>query len=218
MRKIWPAIVFAILIVAAGVLHGMRTERWRPTSGVAEAIQALDNVPLEFGDWQGKRTKLDEADLARAGIKGHFWCAYRHARSGSTFAVLLVCGRSGPISVHTPDICYEAAGFEASGPPQLQEVHFESGATQTFWTGKFRKPSSASAAHLEIFWAWNGGDGWSAPENPRLALSRHPVLYKLYVVREVSPRAKSNVLDSFKDFLEVFLPELNRVIAPRSVS
>jgi hypothetical protein len=67
---------------------------------------------------------------------------------------------------------------------------------------------------LEIYWAWNGGEGWAAPESPRFFFARFPVLYKLYVIREVSPREKRGKTDPYSEFLQDFLPELNRALTP----
>src|SRR5262245_45471716 len=103
----------------------MRTDRWKPHAGLEDAAARLENVPIDFGEWRGKRQKLDDEGFTRFGIKNYFACEYRHARTGFTVSVLLVCGRSGPISVHTPDVCYKAIGFEPSGDPELREVDFE---------------------------------------------------------------------------------------------
>jgi Protein of unknown function (DUF3485) len=212
--KIAPIIVFAILVVASGIVHGIRTDRWSPTKGVDEAVRRLDNVPMEFGDWKGEKTVLDAGDLARAGIKGHLFCRFRNNRTGAAFSILVVCGRAGPISVHTPDVCYEGAGYAGIGSPELRDVALTNPESFKCWGLRFAKPSSRSASQLEIFWAWNGGDGWAAPENPRLFFARYPVLYKLYVIRDVSPREKADKADPHAEFLQEFLPVLNRALTP----
>jgi hypothetical protein len=214
LKKLAPIIVFAILVVASGIVHGIRTERWTPTKGVDEAVRRIDDIPTEFGDWKGEKQPLEVKDLARAGIKGHLFARYRNNRTGAVFNVLLVCGRSGPISVHTPDVCYEGAGFVAAGSQELHDVGLTPTETLKFWGLRFRKPNSVSASQLEIYWAWNGGQGWAAPESPRLFFARYPVLYKLYVIREVSPREKLGKTVPHAEFLQDFLPVANRALTP----
>lgn len=214
MKKFAPSIVFAILVVASGIVHGLRTERWTQSKNVEEAVRRIDDIPLEFGDWKGTSQPLDARDLARGGIKGHLFCHFRNKRTGAAFSVLLVCGRSGPISVHTPDVCYEGAGYTAIGSHVAHEVPLNDKESFQCRRLRFRKPTGLSASQLEIYWAWNGGEGWSGPENPRLILARHPALYKMYVIREVSPREKSGTIDPYTDFLQDFLPVLNRALTP----
>jgi hypothetical protein len=214
VKKSAAIIVFAILVVASGIVHGIRTERWTQSKSVDDAVRRIDNIPMEFGDWKGEKQVLDASDLARAGIKGHLFGHFRNKRTGAAISVLLVCGRSGPISVHTPDVCYEGAGYTGMGSPELRDLNLTEKESFKCWQLRFRKPASVSAGQLEISWAWNGGQGWAAPENPRLFFARYSVLYKMYVIREVSPREKSGKTDPQVDFLKDFLPELNRALTP----
>lgn len=209
MRYFLPAFVFAVLVAASGVIHGIRTERWKPTSGVEESARRLDNVPIEFGEWKGERLSMDANDLARAGIKNHFYCKYTNTRLRQTITVLAVCGRSGPISVHTPDVCYEAAGYQTSGPPDFTEVALNDSSATKFADITATKQNSRTTSRLAILWAWNGGNGWGAVENPRLTYARHPFLYKLYVIRE---KLSFEHGDPSADFLRVFLPELDHAL------
>jgi hypothetical protein len=215
VKKALPILVFASLVVASGVLHGIRTDRWKPTPGMDDAVRRIDDIPMEFGDWRGEKLSLGNVDFARAGIKGHLYRRYKNTRSGQTFEVLLVCGRPGPISVHTPDVCYEGAGFTAIGSQELRDITVSPSETRKFMGLRFHRPESRSASQLEILWAWNGGEGWAASENPRMTFSHHPVLYKLYVIRNVSPRERAGNPDPFPDFLQSFLPVLDRSVYPK---
>lgn len=217
MKKIVLIAVFLTLIVGSGVLHGLRTERWTASQDVEGAARRIADMPLEFDDWRGQPIKIEKTDLQKIGIKGHFFGQYKNAHTGDAFNVLLVCGRPGPISVHTPDVCYEGAGYRAIGKEQLRDVSLDDASTQKFMALEFRKPNSANAATLEVLWAWNGGDGWLASENPRALFAHHSVLYKLYVIREVSPRSKDKI-DPYPEFLRSFLPRLNAALYPKAAS
>jgi len=212
--KILPALAFAVLVTASGVLHGLHTDRWKPSGGVAEAAQRLPLVPARVGEWRCEDQTLDAEAAARAGIKGHIYRTYRNERTGATVTLLIVCGRPGPISVHTPDICYEGAGYEPMGSPALRQFQFADGRTQPFWSLRFRKPG-VTAGQLEVLWAWNGGAGWIAPDNPRIATARYRALYKLYISREIPPATRPEKgADPASEFLAVFLPQVERIFAP----
>ena len=210
-----PLIVFGALVLTSGVLHGLHTERWRPSPDVEAAVRRLDAVPAVVGDWRSENLTIED-DLSRAGIKGYLNRRYRNSRTGATVSVLIVCGRPGPISVHTPDVCYRGAGYELAAPPQRKEVSAAAGSPGQFWAGRFHKPASTNPAQLDILWSWNGGEGWQAPDRPRMAFARSPALYKLYVIRELVPGPRADKQDPSAEFVKEFLPEVTRALTPAS--
>jgi hypothetical protein len=213
MRKALPLVAFGVVLLAAGVLHGLHTDRWRTTADLDDAVRRLDAVPQDLGDWHGEKQVFDADDLRRAGIRGHSGYRYRNAATGERISLLIVCGRFGPISVHTPDICYGAAGYTAIGDRVQKKISVGSDRTQSVWALQFKAPPTSSAAPIEVNWVWNGGKGWVAPENSRWAFSGYPVLYKLYVVRELPVKAATQQSDPSASFLQTFLPELEKVLA-----
>ena len=66
---------------------------------------------------------------------------------------------------------------------------------------------------LRIFWTWFGDGTWQAPDSPRLTFAHLPVLYKLYVVRELPPRPERLEQDPSLDLLQQLLPALASVLA-----
>ena len=200
------------MVLAAGVVQGVRTDRWRASSDLDAAVKRLDAVPATLGDWHGEKQTYDVQDLTRAGIKGHVSYRYRNVVTGDRVSMLIVCGRSGPISVHTPDICYGSAGFVAVGDKLQKEIPIDQDRTLQVWALRFKAPSTLASAPLEVNWAWNGGKGWIAPQTSRWTFSGYPVLYKLYAVRETSSLADQK-RDPTVSFLQTFLPELEKLLA-----
>src|SRR5262249_40391692 len=134
-------------------------------------------------------------------------------RSGSSVTVLLVCGRPGPISVHTPDVCYDGAGYEALGEPaDLRLTVGTSGRDAGFRHVLFRKTNSVVPAYLRVFWSWTSAGTWEAPDNPRLTFASRPALYKLYVIRETATDEGRVEDDPGVKFLQVLLSELGRTV------
>ncbi len=67
MTRLLSWITALTLLVAAGVLHGLWSERWRPADALEAAAVRLEQVPLEIGDWQGKAIDTDAESFAQAG-------------------------------------------------------------------------------------------------------------------------------------------------------
>jgi hypothetical protein len=101
------------------------------------------------------------------------------------------------------------------GPSRKVTPRNTSGAE--FWTADAKKQKSTELSRLRIFWAWNGGDGWQAADNPRLAFVQYALLYKLYLVRELPAAGDLPDDDPCVELLYLLLPELQRALfAPSS--
>lgn len=209
MRQFIPALIALPLLVAFGVAEGRWTGRWVNDQVADQAAARLQDVPLSFGDWVGEEQLLDARQVAKAELAGHLMRTYTHKTSGATLSFLLVCGRPGPISVHTPDVCYGGMGYVMTGPAGLQALS-PNGPT-AFRLGRFQNLGAPIPEYLRILWAWStDGRSWSAPDNPRLTFAAAPALYKLYVVRRVADLNEAAEADTGRDFLRQFLPIVER--------
>lgn len=199
---------FLALVCTAGAFHGVMTDRWRPSSALRESLNRLDNLPKSFGDWSGTDSDIDPEALTRTGIRGYIYRTYRNARNGSAISALIVCGQGGPISVHTPDVCYAGNGYQAASAQRHVPID-----SADFWAIEFAKPNAIVPERLQIYWSWSvDANTWISPENPRLALARFPAVYKLYLVRDLAGKSENND-KQMKDFLAAFLPELRQALA-----
>jgi hypothetical protein len=203
------------VVVGFGVVEGLGTNRLVPAGTLSAAADRLAGVPLTVGDWEGHAEELDARQAAKAEISGSLMRRYVHRPTGAALSVLVVCGRTGPVAVHPPDVCYAGAGFHTVTPPARHPVALAPPAPAAeFWVGKFQKSDAATPERLRIYWAWSAAGDWSAPDNPRLAFAGAPVLYKLYVVRPVANLDEPLGTDPAADFLRAFVPELRKAIAP----
>jgi hypothetical protein len=217
MPRVFPLLTAILLVAATGVVHGLRTNRWSVSRELESAVARLDRVPTVIGDWEGKPSELDRRQLEAAGIAGHLVRRYVNRQNGEAVTLLIVCGRPGPIAVHTPDVCYSGIGFELR--EAVTKVTVEAGSPPRpaeFCRGDFVKQGPApSPSGLRIFWAWDAAGPWAAPENPRLTYAPYRALYKLYVVRELADRPGSPAgSDKGVEFLRALLPELDRCLFP----
>jgi hypothetical protein len=205
-----------VLLVGSGLLQGYLTERWQVSSELVEATARLDAVPLTVGAWQGVPAAVDIQMVARAGLEQCWMRHYTSAITGERITVLLMCGRAGPASVHTPEICYGGAGYQITAAPSRRTVALASGASSAqLWTAQFTRSDTLEPSDLRIYWSWNATGQWQAPEYPRLAFASRPALYKLYVLRNVRPPAHLSE-DPVLEFMPGFLAQLNETLFPIS--
>jgi hypothetical protein len=203
-QKISLVAAIALLIVSRFVLATWNDSE-RQNEALRQATVRMTDFPLKLGPWQGEELAIDPDEVAQARLAGFCWRRYRHTVSGEVISVLLVCGRPGPISVHTPDVCYRGAGYSVSAAPKRTTFRPPNSPAGQFWTARFHKSPSAAPDNLNIAWSWNATGTWEAADNPRLSFAPHDVLVKLYVVADeaVAPGP----------FIDLLLPALAEVTA-----
>jgi hypothetical protein len=224
MRRSLPLLTSIFLLLAYGLADGYWTDRWALSKELAQVSESLAAIPRDVGDWQGTDDELDPRHIRRGELRGSLLRRYTNRRTGEVLNVLLVCGRPGPIAVHSPEVCLGGAGFQIKGRKTRQEIKASGlSGRDAFWVAQFHKPNAAVPEIIEMYWAWHGGSAWQAVENPRLDFARKRVLYKLYVTRAVlRPAASAPSADDaggaerapIHEFLKVFLPEVKRGLFP----
>lgn len=203
-----------VIIVASGAVQGFWTGRWSVSRDLERRVAELKNVPQKIGDWEGTENPLDPRVLREAGIAGSVSRHYRNRRTGDAVSLLLVCGRPGPISVHTPEICFRGTGFEPSGETKRVSAGSGSSSVDDLWAAEFTKPGTVLPQRLRILYSWNANGTWKASQNPRWDFGGFPALYKLYVVQELPAgvRDQSSEEDLGLDFVHALLPLLSKTL------
>jgi hypothetical protein len=212
------AAVFAVAIAglaAAALVEGSLTGRWGASADLRAASAKLDGVPKAFGDWTSDESPIADKVLQVAEATGHVSRVYRHSKNRAELSVLLLCGPSGPIGAHTPEVCYAGNGFARTGSADKKVLALPGGATASYWSARFEKAADPGAAPLRVCWMWGTGGDWEAATNPRLGL--RSALYKLYVVRS-EPQPTVGETDPVTEFLTAFLPEVKKAIGTEAAA
>ncbi|HTU22369.1 MAG TPA: exosortase-associated EpsI family protein [Gemmataceae bacterium] len=199
-----------VVVMASGIAHGLWSGRWNVSDGPQRAAARLERLPMAVGDWDGRAGELDARQMKVAELSGARVCEYVNRRTGSVVSTLLVCGRPGPVSVHTPEICYVGRGYALAGARSRYGNPTLPGAE--LWVCDFQKPQTAIPDRLRIFYAWTANGRLSAPDHPRLTFFREPALYKLYVSRKLVQAEEPLEDDPAVDFLKVFVPQLQKSV------
>ncbi|MCC6417639.1 MAG: exosortase-associated EpsI family protein [Gemmataceae bacterium] len=216
MFRTLPILTGFILLLISGFVHGLWTGRWETSAALENAVARVTQVPTTLGDWQAKELPVDHEAFAQAGARSYWMRQYTNRRTGEGVTVLLMCGRWGKMSVHTPDLCYRGAGYEVAGEPIRQAVVTPAGRAE-FWTARLRKIGAGATSALRIHWGWSPDGTWSAPDQPRWTFAGAPFLYKLYIVRDATADGNGGGADANMRLLEVLLPALQRTLfAPAS--
>jgi Protein of unknown function (DUF3485) len=207
-------IVAALALGSAGALHGLRTDRWGMASGVTEAASRLDAIPDRIDDWTSQPSEIDPRQLEIGQVVGHISRRYRHQASGQEVLVLIVCGRSGPIGSHSPEVCYEGAGFRMVDAPVQRVLEQPLTPAELFYSAATRPEPRLQ--NLALWWGWSpDGKRWEAPANPRVHFAREPVLFKLYAIRLIDdPKQIPGPEDPVLRLLDKLLPQIKNALSP----
>jgi uncharacterized protein DUF3485 len=202
------AIMASALLIACGIVHGFWTDRWGSAAEPTAAAARLDDLPLVIGDWHGEVVSV-RPNQAGEGVAGFIQRRYVRRQDGLTVAVALVCGRPGPVSIHTPDVCYGSSGYVVGA---RRRVAVAGGVPGEFWTADAVRTQATDEKRMRLYWGWYTGENWKASDDPRLHFARHPVVHKLYVLRELGSLSEPAQGDPCEAFLQVLLPEMQRTL------
>lgn len=211
MSAVLPKLMAFLAVIVAGLVPGLWSHRWVPSSTLSDAAARLSLVPLVVGDWEGRDLEINPRELRLTQAEGYLQRRYVHRHTGASVTVLLLCGRAGPVSVHTPEVCYAGAGYDEVGTVTRREAADLAG--DRFWYRRFQKAGPIPTM-LGVTYAWTATGPWEAPDNPRLSLARYPVLFKAYVVRALADPKEPSDADPTMDFLRALTPPLRAALFP----
>jgi len=202
------------ILLTTGFIHGLWTDRWAFSDEPEASAAKLSRVPSTIGDWTSEPLEIGSRELEKSAIVDYVGRLFVNSRTKNRVQVFLVCGRPGPISVHTPDVCFEGAGYHMTARPE--KFALASLPANKFWQTEFVKNGPKAQEHVRVFWAWNFEGRWQAPENPRLVFARSKALFKLYVIHELMRPGLAAEKDPSVDFMNLLLPELQKCLFPES--
>ncbi len=213
MKRSLPVVAFGVVILVAGVVNGLWTDRWHPAPEVREAASRLSQIPTRVGDWQGTDLSLTEDEVRAARLTGYCYRRYENVRNGHVVTLLVVCGRPGPISVHTPDVCFTGAGYKMGGAIVPCNVQYGmQGKEAVFHAVQMNSDESAFQSGIRVLWTWGAGGNWQTPSSPRYTFAKYPSLFKMYVIRSKTEEEVRPEDDPSLAFLRLMLPEVDTAL------
>lgn len=213
MKLFSTFIAFLVLLaatLAAGWLHGRLTNRWEvPVDSKLVAERLSVPLPVEAGNWKLLvEDKFSDEVVRVLQCPAHINRTYEHQQSGDVATVAVIVGPPGPISVHTPEICYSSREYTQTGETHKVSIDGGKNAKHTLWELPFKANKNLKRKELRVFYAWSTGTEWTAAEYPRFSYGGMPYLYKIQLSVTTNPLATNSEFDPGQDFLQNFLPEL----------
>ncbi len=201
---------FFALLAASGA-DAVLNRGLNDPEAVRTAAARLNLIPEQIGLWTSSPEEIDEREKRLAGIGGSLRRTYRHAENGYVVSMTVLCGASGPMSVHPPTACFEGVGYElSSGPTVVTFKDADGGGAfdSVLNRATFRLHDATSSDIVRVLWGWSDNGIWKAPENPRLTFRGQPYLFKLYVVDRSLQQADD--VKQAETFMEQALPVIRR--------
>ena len=215
MRRYLPVAAAVIVLLFSGMVHGLWTDRWAEPRDLLEAAARLPQLPMKLGDWEAEELP-SRGRSSTGGLAATLSRRYVHRPTGRGVTVFVGCGRPGPVSIHTPDVCYTASGYKEVEKQKYVLPVKSAAKGSAFYTARYTREKSDSRSQLRIFWSWSSGGGWEVAENPRFAFVNRPILYKLYVLRETGATTTPLEADPCLELMEHLLPALRRDVLAKS--
>ncbi len=207
MRRMWPIAVTVLGLGALGVANVLRASLGN--SAEAREVQTrLDRLPMTIGPWTGTPTTVPEKQLRIAQAQAHLSRTYVNNKDGAAVGVLVLYGDPGQLGAHTPEVCYEGAGFKQITNVTTREVPGESA---EFRTARF-ETAGYPPTSIQVVWGWGADGVWKASETPRLDFAGRRLIYKLYVSRTLPPGVVQAERDPLDEFLGPFLKEFKAAV------
>jgi hypothetical protein len=201
--------IVLVSTLLVGLVQGRISNRWGVRQDAAAAAEQLRKLlPDEVGNWRVRsEDKLPQAVIDILQCPAYITRVYEHQQTGDIVNLAVLLGPPGPISVHTPEVCYSSREFTPDGDRRKTTVTDQAGHEHTLWHLPL-KANNLGGTSLRVFYGWSTGSTWGAPEYPRYMFGSLPHLYKLQVAVTDHPASEAIDFDAGKDFLECFLPQL----------
>jgi hypothetical protein len=166
-------------------------------------------MPLELEGWHLVReTELSKSATEMLQCKGSVRRIYENNKTGDHVSVVVLLGPSGPIAVHTPEICYSSRDYRI----ERDRVACELNDGDQLWDLRLKANDDRNLP-LRVMYGWTNNGKWQATEQPRFTFGGRPMLYKIQLA---GPVPVSEDKDACKEFLAVFLPSLRGHVADGS--
>jgi hypothetical protein len=193
------------------------TNSWRLSPRAHVAGQRLEEFSTEgFGNWRlVQENEFPPAVLTILEQPAYFSRTYQHVQTGDHVTVAVIAGQPGPVSVHTPEICYSSRDYTIASERKKHEVKTVDGREHELWKLSL-DANHADALPLEVLYGWTTGTAWEATERPRYSFGGLSHLYKLQVAASVPERRGQDEFDPTQDFLTGFLSQLQPVLVESS--
>jgi EpsI family protein len=212
--------VWARVALACAILLGSAGFRFWQSRRIEGALEAgrrgpridLAELPMTLGPWKGLSTELDPQIARGTGADQVVTRRYVNQDTGVAVEMILLYGPAVEMYIHSPEVCYPAAGYALRGGPDARPV--EAGDVKApFRSLVYSKGEGAVAERQEVYFSWWYNGRWTPDVGNQKHFERIPSMYKVQLARRVTEQEKRDVGNPCEAFLKELLPEMARRIA-----
>ncbi len=190
------------ITITTGIVCGRVSQRWGPVPDLVAAGKHLSSLPTQIGSWQLlEEDSMSESEIQMLSCAGYVNRKYIDRRSGDTVSMAIYVGPSGPISVHTPEVCFSSRDYTPEAAHRRVEFAAPNNLKHSLWSTTFRA-NNAIADRLRVYYGWLVDDTWTAAESPRFTFAGSPMLFKLQIACSVPPGKSGDGIDPCHAFLQ----------------
>ncbi len=184
-------------------------------NGLSISQEQIDGLPDELADWSlVGRAPLDKKVAELLACRSHGNLFYKHATTDADIVVTVLSGASGPLSAHTPEVCYSSQAFLIQPETERLELKLDDGSAPQFRVVDLT-PRGEHNRPMTVIYAWHDGESWRSPSPgwSRFVYAGTKSLVKVQVAiittNDASTESVADRQQQLALFLAEFLPELN---------
>jgi hypothetical protein len=203
-------LVLAGATLLGGTIQGRMSRRWGGATEFPKLADQLKKLPTEIGPWHMRASQpLSAAAAAVLECAGYVSRQYENRQTGEVVTMAVLLGPAGPISVHTPDVCYSSQEYTIHQSPERTNFSRNQSGQDELWRTTLRS-TRLEAGYLRVYYGWSSGDSWSAPADARFKFVGRPYLYKLQVAGPLPSPPDEKAVDPGFRFVTELLPVLKQ--------
>ena len=221
--RLWVRLaVVAVILAASG-----GTRLWQEYR-LVESLQrgrnspfALADLPMTIDAWKGQNATMDPRIVRGSGSTDIVTRRYINQRTGVSLDVVILYGPTSDMFIHTPELCYPAAGFEILPGTVERPIAVEGTGAETvpFRSLAFTKGEGGLADTQEVYYSLFYDGRWTTQSTSPKASQRIPGMYKVQLSRRISTRERRDLDNPCEPFLASLVGEIEaRMARGRPVS
>ena len=220
MKSRTQIVAMALIILGAAgastLIHGRLTDRWVPMSSETLDLftQRVPRIPKQIGDWRGTDTDIGDKQFSATGCTAYISRFWTNQTTGDTVSMYVVSGTARHITIHSPDWCYQGAGYDMESRPS--QFVMDCGELKPEWlTSSFKKEHPANPGveqRLRIFWSYSDDGQWQGPNLAKMFYGGRPALYKIYLICDATSGSAAAEDSPALDFAKMVMPKINQIL------
>ena len=209
------AVVAAVLAASGGARAWQERRVERALEQGKSSPFPMADLPMTIGPWEGKASTMDPRIVRSSGSTDLVTRRYVDRRTGVGLDVVVLYGPTSDMFIHTPELCYPAAGYEPL--PDLFEraipLEGNPSATVPFRSLAFTKGEGGLSDSQEVYYSLRYDGRWTTRTATPRASKRSPGMVKVQVSRRISPRERRDVDNPTEPFLAALVGQIEARMA-----